>query len=78
MLVRRFPGLTGESGEDEQTGRAALLGLDMDMDMDQQAAQRSSVLVRKRLRALLLCGPAGTCARCWSGDSLELGQRTTL
>lgn len=35
LLDRLFPGVTGESGEDEQTVGAALLGLDL--DLDQQA-----------------------------------------
>lgn len=74
LLVRLFPGGTGESGEDDQTVRAAPLGLDMDMDMDmeQQAAELGSVPLKKRLSVLLLCAPAQICACCCSRRSLEL------
>lgn len=75
LLVRQFPGLTGESGQEEQNGTAALLGLDVDVDVD-AAAQLGRVLLRKRVHALL--GPAGICGRCWSGESWKLGTRTRL
>lgn len=76
LLQGLFPGVTGECGEDQQTVRAALLGLDMDMDMDmdteQQAAQLGSALLGRRGAVQLFCGPAGICARRWSRKTLEL------
>lgn len=36
LLETLLPGVTGESGEDEQTVGAALLGLDLDLDQQVQ------------------------------------------